>query len=97
VTDSETQRVQQALGSFQIETPSWGFADTGTRFGKFGYWMPRCWADFISMTGVMRMTISRLQRLIPTRRSVVLSIALFSGPNRFWLRRSKIKDEDEDD
>ncbi len=35
MTDSETQKVQQALDSFQIETPSWGFADTGTRFGKF--------------------------------------------------------------
>jgi L-rhamnose isomerase len=23
------------LDHFQIETPSWGFADTGTRFGKF--------------------------------------------------------------
>ena len=21
--------------NFQIETPSWGYADTGTRFGKF--------------------------------------------------------------
>ena len=27
--------VHQALNGFQIETPSWGFADTGTRFGKF--------------------------------------------------------------
>src|SRR5260370_8712016 len=35
MTNSETQKVQQALDSFQIETPSWGFADTGTRFGKF--------------------------------------------------------------
>src|SRR6202167_1254236 len=25
----------QALDSFQIEVPSWGFANTGTRFGKF--------------------------------------------------------------
>ncbi|MGF1484053.1 MAG: TIM barrel protein [Opitutales bacterium] len=24
-----------ALDSFEIETPSWGYADTGTRFGKF--------------------------------------------------------------
>ena len=23
------------LDNFQIEVPSWGFADTGTRFGKF--------------------------------------------------------------
>src|SRR5271166_3608008 len=25
----------KALDSFQIEIPSWGFANTGTRFGKF--------------------------------------------------------------
>ena len=29
------QRVTGALDHFQIELPSWGFADTGTRFGKF--------------------------------------------------------------
>jgi L-rhamnose isomerase/sugar isomerase len=28
-------RVYQALDSFRIELPSWGFANTGTRFGKF--------------------------------------------------------------
>jgi len=27
--------VHAALDSFRIEVPSWGFADTGTRFGKF--------------------------------------------------------------
>lgn len=27
--------VHSALDSFRIEVPSWGFADTGTRFGKF--------------------------------------------------------------
>jgi L-rhamnose isomerase / sugar isomerase len=27
--------VNQALDAFQIEIPSWGFANTGTRFGKF--------------------------------------------------------------
>jgi len=27
--------VFQALDAFRIETPSWGFANTGTRFGKF--------------------------------------------------------------
>ncbi len=27
--------IYQALDSFQVELPSWGFADTGTRFGKF--------------------------------------------------------------
>src|ERR1700747_1554382 len=35
MTDSETEKVQQALDSFRIETPSWGYSDTGTRFGKF--------------------------------------------------------------
>ncbi len=25
----------RALDRFQIEIPSWGFANTGTRFGKF--------------------------------------------------------------
>ena len=28
-------RIFEALDSFEIELPSWGFADTGTRFGKF--------------------------------------------------------------
>lgn len=28
-------KAAQALDSFQIEIPSWGFANTGTRFGKF--------------------------------------------------------------
>lgn len=28
-------RVAQALNQFRIELPSWGFANTGTRFGKF--------------------------------------------------------------
>jgi L-rhamnose isomerase/sugar isomerase len=29
------RRAVEALNRFEIETPSWGFADTGTRFGKF--------------------------------------------------------------
>jgi L-rhamnose isomerase/sugar isomerase len=29
------ESVHNALSQFQIELPSWGFADTGTRFGKF--------------------------------------------------------------
>src|ERR1700678_1376273 len=29
------ERVWKALDSFRIELPSWGFANTGTRFGKF--------------------------------------------------------------
>ena len=27
--------VAEALDTFQIELPSWGFANTGTRFGKY--------------------------------------------------------------
>jgi L-rhamnose isomerase/sugar isomerase len=27
--------IHRSLDSFRIETPSWGYADTGTRFGKF--------------------------------------------------------------
>ena len=30
-----TERVANALDQFSIEIPSWGFANTGTRFGKF--------------------------------------------------------------
>ncbi|MFL6414463.1 MAG: TIM barrel protein [Bryobacteraceae bacterium] len=30
-----SERVFQALETFKIELPSWGFANTGTRFGKF--------------------------------------------------------------
>src|SRR5215467_3607969 len=32
---SNPQRIFQAVESFRIEIPSWGFANTGTRFGKF--------------------------------------------------------------
>jgi len=35
MNDSLAQTVRAALDHFEIETPSWGFADTGTRFGKF--------------------------------------------------------------
>lgn len=31
----DTDRALALLDDFQIETPSWGFADTGTRFGKY--------------------------------------------------------------
>ena len=31
----KTEQVAKALDSFRIELPSWGFANTGTRFGKF--------------------------------------------------------------
>ena len=36
MTDEQTRsRIFAALDSFAIEIPSWGFANTGTRFGKF--------------------------------------------------------------
>jgi L-rhamnose isomerase/sugar isomerase len=33
--DDRFERVAEQLGDFVIEIPSWGFANTGTRFGKF--------------------------------------------------------------
>ena len=33
--ERDAQRVWDALDGFRIEVPSWGFANTGTRFGKF--------------------------------------------------------------
>ena len=33
--DARDQKIWTALDSFRIELPSWGFANTGTRFGKF--------------------------------------------------------------
>src|ERR1700739_1091860 len=33
--EREAQKIWRALDGFQIEIPSWGFANTGTRFGKF--------------------------------------------------------------
>ena len=35
MTNAQTNLIFPALDSFQIELPSWGFANTGTRFGKF--------------------------------------------------------------
>ena len=35
MTDRQTDALVRALSAFQIELPSWGFANTGTRFGKF--------------------------------------------------------------
>ena len=35
MNDQLARRVHSALDHFQIELPSWGFANTGTRFGKF--------------------------------------------------------------
>ena len=33
--ETEKQKVWRALDRFKIELPSWGFSNTGTRFGKF--------------------------------------------------------------
>src|SRR5215475_6998408 len=33
--DRNAEKIWRALDGFQIEVPSWGFANTGTRFGKF--------------------------------------------------------------
>jgi L-rhamnose isomerase / sugar isomerase len=33
--ESQEATIYAALDSFHIELPSWGFANTGTRFGKF--------------------------------------------------------------
>jgi L-rhamnose isomerase/sugar isomerase len=35
VSSSAAERIAKALDGFAIEVPSWGFANTGTRFGKF--------------------------------------------------------------
>lgn len=35
IPSAAERRALQALDAFTIELPSWGFADTGTRFGKF--------------------------------------------------------------
>lgn len=35
LSSSQTERALRALDNFVIELPSWGFANTGTRFGKF--------------------------------------------------------------
>ena len=35
MTSRQSESIFKALDSFQIELPSWGFANTGTRFGKF--------------------------------------------------------------
>jgi L-rhamnose isomerase/sugar isomerase len=34
-TTKQSQSIAQAMNAFRIELPSWGFANTGTRFGKF--------------------------------------------------------------
>src|SRR5712692_2137279 len=35
MSSSHTDRIVRALDRFRIELPSWGFANTGTRFGKY--------------------------------------------------------------
>src|SRR5580704_8419243 len=34
-TGLDAEKIWKALDGFRIELPSWGFANTGTRFGKF--------------------------------------------------------------
>ncbi len=34
-SSTQADRIAKALDRFSIELPSWGFANTGTRFGKF--------------------------------------------------------------
>ena len=34
-SDAQVGKIAKALDEFKIETASWAFADTGTRFGKF--------------------------------------------------------------
>jgi L-rhamnose isomerase / sugar isomerase len=35
ITTRQLERTTAALDAFTIELPSWGFANSGTRFGKF--------------------------------------------------------------
>jgi len=35
LSERQTETICKALDTFRIELPSWGFANTGTRFGKF--------------------------------------------------------------
>src|SRR5271167_3791066 len=35
MNSSKPDKIIRALNQFRIEIPSWGFANTGTRFGKF--------------------------------------------------------------
>jgi L-rhamnose isomerase/sugar isomerase len=35
MNDKAVEKIYNALDNFKIELPSWGFANTGTRFGKF--------------------------------------------------------------
>src|SRR3954463_4809966 len=35
MSTQSSDRIAQALNQFRVELPSWGFANTGTRFGKF--------------------------------------------------------------
>lgn len=35
MNEKQTEKLWKALDGFRVELPSWGFANTGTRFGKF--------------------------------------------------------------
>ena len=41
----DREQLFNLLDQFQIETPSWGYADTGTRFGKFHQPAAACTID----------------------------------------------------
>jgi len=32
---ADDHAIEQALAAFSVETPSWGYGDSGTRFGVF--------------------------------------------------------------
>src|SRR5580692_1026872 len=34
-TSADDSSIEQQLGDFAVETPSWGYGDSGTRFGVF--------------------------------------------------------------
>ena len=58
-----TERVWAALDSFKIEVPSWGFANTGTRFGKF---MQAAAASTIAQKFADAAEVNRLTGAAPT-------------------------------
>src|ERR1041384_4513098 len=35
MSPQQTDRIAHALDGFRVELPSWGFSNTGTRFGKY--------------------------------------------------------------
>ena len=35
MTTQQSARIARALDGFSVELPSWGFSNSGTRFGKY--------------------------------------------------------------